>query len=145
MSPLTRKNLASYETLTPTKKKIPQYLTGRKPTCTVAAVVLALRVVTRLVTVSVIDPGGRTAFLTAGYGPRQVDPLPRGLGVEILGPHLPTKHNVIVHINELLGQSWDPMDVGLYGRRTESRKVGLVWENFLSIYNQKYIVLFVPI
>lgn len=120
-------------------------MTGRKPTCTVAAVVLALRVVTRLVTVSVIDPGGRTAFLTAGYGPRQVDPLPRGLGVEILGPHLPTKHNVIVHINELLGQSWDPMDVGLYGRRTESRKVGLVWENFLSIYNQMYIVLFVHI
>lgn len=121
------------------------YLTGRYHTCTVAAIVLALRVVTRLVTVSVVDPGGWTAFLTAGHGPGQVDALSRGLGVEILRPHLLTKHNVIIHVNELLGQSRDPMDVGLYGGRTESRKVGLVRENFLSIYNHKYIVLFVHI
>lgn len=119
--------------------------TERQHTCTVAAVVLALRVVTRLVTVSVIDPGGGTAFLTAGHGPRQVDALSCGLGVEILGPHLLTKHHVVIHVNELLRESRDPMDVGLYGRRTESWKVGLVWENFLSIYNQKYTVLFVHI
>lgn len=132
---LIRKNLVSYEILIFIKKQILQYLIGRKFICIVVVVVFVFRVVIRFVIVFVVDLGGRIVFLIVGYGLRQVDSLFRGLGVEIFGLYFFIKYYIVVYINEFFGQFWDSMNVGFYGRRIESRKVGFVWENFLLIYN----------
>lgn len=107
-------------------------LAGVRQTRAVASVELALGVVAGFVAVAIIDPGGGAPLLTAGHRPGEVDPLPRGLGVEILRPHLLAKHHVVVHVNKLLGESRNPVDVGFYCRRAECRKVSLIGENFLD-------------
>lgn len=103
-----------------------------KQTCAVASIKFTLGVVAGFVAVAVVDPGRGAPLLTAGHRPGEVDPLPRGLGVEILWPHLLAKHHVVIHVNKLLGESRNPVDVGFYCRRAECRKVTLIGENLLQ-------------
>lgn len=51
--------------------------------------------------------------------------------VEVIWPHIFPKHDVIVEVDELLGQAWDPVDVCFNGRRTEGGKVSKVLEDIL--------------
>lgn len=54
--------------------------------------------------------------------------------VEVLWPHLIPKHDVIVEIYEVVGQSRDAVQMTLNGRGAICRKVGVVGEDVL--YNR---------
>lgn len=54
------------------------------------------------------------------------------MAVEVVWPHVFAKHDVIVEVNELLGESLDAVDVGLDGRGAERGKVAVVLENILK-------------
>ena len=58
--------------------------------------------------------------------------LPPLGGVEILRPHGVTKHDVVVEVNEELGEARDAMEVGFDGGGAVGRQVGLVGENVLE-------------
>lgn len=60
------------------------------------------------------------------------DLLALGVAVEVVRPHLFAKHHVIVEVNELLRQTWDTVDVCLYGRGTEGGKLTGVEEYVLQ-------------
>ncbi len=53
------------------------------------------------------------------------------MAVEVIRPHILAEHDIIIEVDELLRESWDSVNVGLYGGRTECRQVGLVLKNVL--------------
>ena len=53
--------------------------------------------------------------------------------VEILWPNFLTKHDVIIHVDELGGESRNVMKVALYGRGRKGRQVTQVLEYLLNI------------
>ena len=135
-------------------------LVGAVRSRAVAPVPLALRVVARLVAIPVLDPALRAAVLAVGNGPRQVNLksnkefkkvkyssmigvsdtklshanlLPGRVRVEVVRPDVFAEHDVIVHVDELLGQPRDAVDVALNGRRRERGQVTLVRKDFLRI------------
>lgn len=55
------------------------------------------------------------------------------MAVEVIRPDFFAKHHVVVEVNELLGEPWDAVDVGLYGRGAESGKVAVVLEDILEV------------
>ncbi len=60
-----------------------------------------------------------------------------GVGVEIIWPDVFAKHHIIIEVNELLGESWDAVDVGFNGRGAESGKVAVILEDVLHV-KEKY-------
>lgn len=60
------------------------------------------------------------------------DLLALGVAVEVVRPHLFAEHHVIVEVNELLRQTWDTVDVCLYGRGTEGGELTGVEEYVLQ-------------
>lgn len=54
------------------------------------------------------------------------------VAVEVVRPHVFAEHHVVVEVNELLGESRDSMDVGLYSRRAERGEVAAVLEDVLE-------------
>lgn len=54
------------------------------------------------------------------------------MAVEVIWPHVFAKHDIIIEVNELLGEPWDAVDVGLNGRRAERGKVAVVLEDILE-------------
>lgn len=54
------------------------------------------------------------------------------VAVEVVWPHVFAKHDIIIEVNELLGEPWDAVDVGLNGRRAERGKVAVVLEDILE-------------
>ena len=57
--------------------------------------------------------------------------LSRCVCVEVIRPYVLPKHGVVIQVDELLGEPWYLVDVGLDGRGAEARQVRLVLENFL--------------
>ena len=55
-----------------------------------------------------------------------------GVAVEVVGPHVLAEHDVVVEVDELLGEARDAVDVGLDGRGAEGGQVALVLENVLG-------------
>ena len=54
------------------------------------------------------------------------------VSVEVIWPHFFTKHDVVVHVDELVRESRDAMDMSLYGRRAEGGQVAGVGKDFLK-------------
>ena len=54
------------------------------------------------------------------------------VSVEVLGPHVVSEHDIIVEVDEVVGQSWDTVQVTLYSGGTVGGQVGVVWENILQ-------------
>ncbi len=63
-----------------------------------------------------------------------------GVAVEVVRPDVFTKHHVVIEVNELLGEPWDAVDVGLYGRGAESGEVAVVLEDILEV-KEKHIYM----
>lgn len=59
------------------------------------------------------------------------------MAVEIIRPHVLAEHDIIIEVDELLRESWDSVNVSLYGRRTECRQVGLVLKKVLRDKRQQ--------
>lgn len=53
--------------------------------------------------------------------------------VEVIWPDIFAKHHVIIEINELLGEPWDAVDVGLNGRGAKSGEVAVILEDILQV------------
>lgn len=51
-----------------------------------------------------------------------------GVRVEVIWPHVSAEHDVIVEVDELVGQAWDAVQMRLNRRRRERRKVTFVRE-----------------
>ena len=56
---------------------------------------------------------------------------PLVLGEEVFWPDLLSEHDVVVEVEEPLGEAGDPVDVGLDGRAAEGGQVGAVGEELL--------------
>ncbi len=54
------------------------------------------------------------------------------MGVKVVRPHLPAKHDIIVEVDKLVGKTGDPVDVGFDGRGRKRGKMTLVWEQLLN-------------
>ena len=54
------------------------------------------------------------------------------MAVEVVGPDVFAEHHVIVEVNELLGESRDAVDVGLYGRGAERGEVAVIQKDILE-------------
>lgn len=55
-----------------------------------------------------------------------------GVREEVIRPDIFAKHHIVIEVNELLGESWDAVDVGLNGWGAESRKMALILEDILE-------------
>lgn len=64
---------------------------------------------------------------------QQLHLLSFGVCVEVIRPDIFAKHHVIIEINELLGEPWDAVDVGLNGRGAKSGEVGVILEDILQV------------
>lgn len=56
-----------------------------------------------------------------------------GVCEEVVRPDVFAKHHVVIEVNELLGESWDAVDVGLNGWGAESRKMTVILEDILEV------------
>lgn len=56
-----------------------------------------------------------------------------GVREEVIRPDIFAKHHVVIEVNELLGESWDAVDVGLNGWGAEGRKMALILEDILEV------------
>ena len=54
------------------------------------------------------------------------------MAVEVVRPHVLAEHDVVVEVDELLGEAGDAVDVGLDGRGAEGGQVALVLEDVLG-------------
>ncbi len=72
--------------------------------------------------------GGICAYKTLFF---KIDLLTSLVGVEILWPHVVTKHYIIVQIDEVIGQPGDAMEVTLNCRRAICGEVRLVHKDLL--------------
>lgn len=59
--------------------------------------------------------------------------LPVGVCEEVVRPDIFAKHHVVVEVNELLGESWDAVDVGLNGWGAERGKMASILEDILEV------------
>lgn len=55
------------------------------------------------------------------------------MAVEVVWPDISAKHHIVIEVNELLGEPWDAVHVGFYGRGAESGKVAVVQEDILKV------------
>ena len=60
------------------------------------------------------------------------------MAVEVVGPHVLAEHDVVVEVDELLGEARDAVDVGLDGRGAEGGQVALVLEDVLGTPNTQF-------
>lgn len=59
--------------------------------------------------------------------------LPFGVREKVVWPDIFAKHHVVIEVNELLGESWNAVNVGLNGWGAESRKMALILEDILEV------------
>lgn len=73
----------------------------------VSPIPLAFRVIARLVTISISDPGSRASFLTVRHWPSEVHLLASSVSEEIVRPHITAEHDIIIEVQEVVWESWD--------------------------------------
>lgn len=54
------------------------------------------------------------------------------MSVEIIRPHLSSKHDIIIEVDELFRETWYLMKVTLNGRRAVGRKMRVILEDLLQ-------------
>ena len=54
------------------------------------------------------------------------------MSVEVFRPHVISKHDIIVEVDEILGQSWNAMQVTFYGWGTVGGQVRLIDKDVLQ-------------
>ncbi len=64
--------------------------------------------------------------------PKESYLLSPSMGVKVIRPHLPAKHDVIVEIDKLVGKTGYPVDVRLDGGGRKRGKMTLVGEQLLN-------------
>lgn len=62
-----------------------------------------------------------------------------GVREEVIRPDIFAEHHIVIEVNELLGESWDAVDVGLNGWGAESRKMAFILEDILEDQEKTHV------